>query len=280
MITADPKRIPNFATGLVDLVDVEDLILRNLTFTPPLVPIRGAAEGAITIAAVVVTGADGLQIENCTFNMVLKGKPAFGGGVLVLGRTEQVTLRGNTFVTQAARQAPIFGVLGWVSGNNASAAVDNWEIIDNRFTSLLAAITMFAQLGLIRCSDNVITDCGSGIIFAEASLGGTAELAQQVQKQAARLNPDVARAAGMVLRPDLLANIISLGAPLVAALSPTPVSGLSSAGRQAITRQLSDAREFRLRGTGCRLLADTTGAQTGTQRSGQEIRRQPQARPH
>lgn len=240
IITAGGKEASAFATGLIRLDGVTDLTLRGLTLRPPAVPLVLAAGGAATMAALVITGVTTLAIEDCIFEMIVQRIQPFGGGVIVLGRTEHVTLRRNTFVTSGARNALLFGVLGWVAGNNAATSFDDWEIDDNHFSSLMAAVWVFAQLGVMRCCDNLIVNCGSGIVLAEASLGAAHAFASLAAQDAGRLqSSNLARAAETLLRPDLFASIISQGASLVATLALPAPCAVSEDAQQVLTDQVN-----------------------------------------
>jgi Family of unknown function (DUF6519) len=239
IITADPNQTDNFATGLINLNGITGLTLENLTFTPPLVQPATGTTAAPTIAAIVITGAQSLVIEGCTFQLDLLGAQAFGGAVLVAGPAEQVALRGNTLETQGAREAPVFGVLAWVAGNNTATALNNWEITDNQIGGFYAAVFILAQLGLMRCDDNVVAACGSGIIIADANVGAGLALADAAQQGASAQTTNLAQATSVLLRPQFFANIISQGAPLITALSLPQPAALSADAQQLLTQQLS-----------------------------------------
>jgi Family of unknown function (DUF6519) len=240
IITAGGKDASAFATGLIRLDGVTDLTLRGLTLRPTTVGPPIGAGGMATMAAVVITSVHALSIEDCNFDMFVQASQPFGGAVIVLGRAERVALRRNIFDTRGARSTPLFGVLGWVAGNNAATLLDDWEIDDNHFSMLQAAVWVIAQLGVIRCCDNLIVNCGSGIVLAEANLGATNAFASVALQESARLQgSNLAQAASTLLRPDLMANVISLGAPLVAALALPPPCTVSKAAQQVLTEQVN-----------------------------------------
>jgi hypothetical protein len=241
VIEGDPKQTGAFSQGLVHLDGVSDLTLRMLTFVAPMDATAVKNGGSVTMGAIVITAASQLLIEDCTFNLVADERQPFGGGVIVLGESQDVTLRGNTFATTNSRGAPLFGVLGWVSANNSGTTLSGWEITDNRFGGLMVGVFAYAQLGLIRCCDNIITECGSGIILAEANLGATKAFADVAQQNAAAApNANLAQAAAASVNSDLFANVISQGASLVATLSLPKLTALSSEAQQVLAQQMSD----------------------------------------
>ena len=219
-IQASGQELTAFVSGLVLLDHVVDIKFKNLEFVPPSVSIGAKATAAI-IVAVLVKGAIGLTVEDCNFVLSSRASVAIGGGILVLGATERVTLRRNSFSASVGK-ARFFGILAWVTDKNAATAFDQWEIAGNRFQGLFAAVFVFAQLGLVRCSDNIVTGCGAGFIFYEANLGAAnafvnASLLDRTQTQAS-----FASAASAVLRRDILADIITQAAPVLDALKVRP----------------------------------------------------------
>lgn len=258
-ITAETSDPASFITGLVRLAGATQLTLRNLAFQPPAVPVANG-NGIAVMIGILITSASDLMIEDCVFTLSTQTVLSLGAGIAVQGPTQAVTVRGSSFTGSGSMA--LVGILAWISSTNAAAAFDRWEIVDNSFSGLLAAVIGYAQLGLIRCSQNIVTNARSGFIFAEANLGAAnafVNASQQAQ------NDTVAPAAAAIFRQDMLAELITNGAPIVAALNIPPPSGTVSDEANAVL--LADMRS---RGTAAftALAGNTTGAAATSGTSG------------
>jgi hypothetical protein len=232
IIEATPTDLTPFLLGLVQLDGTSDVALRRLTFIAPLV--QGQDRFA-TLCCVSMTNVRLLTIEACVFNLNHTAD-VFGGGVVVLGSSSQVTIRGNNFSAQK-RSGRAFGVLAWVSEGNTAISLDQWDIDDNRFENLLCAVYAYARLGLIACRDNLVVGCGSGFVFYEANLGSV--LGFVTEAMADQRNLVLAHTANAVLRADLLADIVDRGASVHAALPPPPTGPtVSDEARVALAERL------------------------------------------
>jgi hypothetical protein len=219
-IQASGQELAAFVTGMVLLDHVVDVGFKNLEFVAPTVSIGDKSTAATTVA-MLVKAAIALTVEDCNFVLSSQASVVIGGGILVLGETEKVALRRNSF-SAGAGKARFFGVLAWVTDKNASTAFDQWEIAGNRFQGLFAAVLVFAQLGLVRCSDNIVAACGAGFIFYEANLGAANAFVNASLVDRAQSQSSFAPAASAILRRDILADVITQAAPVLDALKVQP----------------------------------------------------------
>lgn len=227
ILTAKTKPSEAFRLGLLLLDGVENLALRRLVFDAPVVTGNDDNRGISTVAGIAVAKADGLTIEDCAFRLAAPER-SFGGALLVMGPTERVVLRRNRFQA-TPRGELLFGVLAMVTEKNVSAGLDQWEVDDNRFVDFTIALLAYAQLGLIRCTNNVVVNCGSGFVFGEANLGVAGEFTMRAMQDTGEArNIHFANAAGMAMQPALFARVSDHGAPffeaLPAAKAPQAVS--------------------------------------------------------
>jgi hypothetical protein len=219
-IQANGEELAAFVNGLVLLDHVVDIGFKSLQFIPPSVSVGTKSQAAVAVG-MLVKAAIALTIEDCNFVLSSQASVAIGGGVVVLGETERIALRRNGF-TAASGKARFFGALAWVTDKNASTAFDQWEIAGNRFQGLFAAVLAYAQLGLVRCSDNVVTNCGAGFVFYEANLGAANAFVNASLVDRAQAQASFAPAASAILRRDILADVITQGAPILNALNVQP----------------------------------------------------------
>ena len=244
-----------FISGLVRLDGAVELTLRNLTFQPPVVPIAGA-DGVAVMVGVLITSATDLVIEACNFPLSTPTALSIGAAIVVLGPTQGVTVRRSSF--SAVGSVVLFGILAWVSGTNAATACNRWEIAENSFESLVAAVLVYAQIGLIRCSGNTVANGCAGFIFADANLGAAnafVNASQQNRTQAQ--NAIVAPAAAAILRQDMLADVITKGAPIVDALKIAPPS-------QTVSDEANAVLLNEMRARGASVFATLAGIDTTT----------------
>jgi hypothetical protein len=266
-----------FRAGLVKLDGVRDVTLRRLEFEIPLVAQGQAPTVQVgTLVGMTVLSAQGLTIDACVFGSVVTSVYAFGAAILVVGPTAGVTLTKNAFGLATAGPE-LFGVLAIVVEDRANAELDQWLITGNRFANLLCAVLGFAQLGLIRCKDNVVTGSQAGFFFAEANLGDTTYYTQEALARGS----DVTRAAGAggvttgqaayaALRPDILTGWSTKIAPVVNTLPATSTPTISDVARSALVTQMKTAGSAlyaKLAPTG----ATTTAATTTDRAQRQEV---------
>ena len=229
---------------------MKNVTLRGLDFTVPAVPLKGgqgvtgqtaAGQGPpSTLCGILVGVARALTIEDCAFEIVAPSTRSFGGAILVVGATSQVTITGNSFIG-VGRGELVGGVLAWVTAANASTELTGWNLSDNRFSGLAVAALGYGQLGLIDCSGNIVVNCAAGFIFAEANLGATgaftkAALYNTDQTQ----NAPLGQAANVMLRPDILTRFVAGGDPILSAMTPPPASPtVSGQARKVLADQLN-----------------------------------------
>jgi hypothetical protein len=238
---ADPTP---FRAGLMVLNGLKEITLRRLGFVAPAVPLTAAGADTnvtvTTLCCLLVGIAQMLTIEYCAFTLDAPSASGFGGAVVVLGATSQVTLRENVIAAGAkAVGAELFGVLAFVSDTNGSTELDRWEITENRFENLAYAAVGYAELGMITCRDNVVAGCGTGFVFGEGNLGTTANFTREALTLSdTEQNKTMAKVANAALRPDLLAHIMNQGAPFIAAAPITPAPQISDTARGALSDAL------------------------------------------
>jgi hypothetical protein len=208
IIEGNAKNLAAFGTGLVRLNGATDVTLRRLTFNGQVAAPTNKQSGLVPMAAVTLVAVEDILIEDCTFKLLPRAVAVFGGAIMVLGATESVRLRRNRFLGEA-RDSILCGVFALTTAKNVSTALDGWEIADNSFQGFYAAVVGFAHLGLIRCLDNVVTNCGSGFVFAQANIGAASAF---LTAATAAQNAQLSGAATALMRRDILAKIITQGA--------------------------------------------------------------------
>ena len=231
--------LTTFRTGLVVIGGAENITLRQLEFDVPAVPVSApsAKVQASTMCGIMVTRVSQLTIEACVFTLD-PPNTSFGGAVMVLGPTLGVTLRQNRFAA-TVRGGDLFGVLAIVTADDASAELDQWDIVDNRFENLGFAVVAWAQLGLVGCRHNTAANCGVGFVFIEANLGATSAFASAALND--RANTSLSLAAYQTLRPDILAGMVNNVAAIVSAKPPAAARTVSAAARKVLSDQLQQS---------------------------------------
>ena len=231
-----------FLFGLIVLQNVTGITLRRLDLQAPSVALSQDANNAAVTAltGITVSGAQSLVVEDCIVQLDKASIYALGSGILALGALSGIIIRRTRFAaTAAAPGAELFGVLVVATGASAATTLDDVQITDCRFQNLLAGVLTIAQLGLIRCSGNVVTGCTTGFYFAEANLGATNSFARQAQQvQAGAGNAAVAQAVGAGYKASLLADAAQKTAPIIAKLLPAPTApAVSTVAQQALATQ-------------------------------------------
>ena len=283
LIQASGSDLTPFRAGLVQLDNVRDVTLRRLDFDIPLVPLGDDPTIQMgSLIGIIVLSARTLTIDACQLGSTVTSVYAFGAAIAVIGPTVGVTLTGNTFGVPTAGPE-LFGVLAIVVEDRANAELDQWIITGNQFENLLCAVLGFAQLGLIRCKDNVVTGSQGGFLFVEANVGDTGYYTQEalVREQDAKRAAGAGgvtngQAAYAALRPDLLTDWSTKIAPVVSALPATSAPTVSDAARSALVTQMKTAgRALYAKlapAGGANTGAATTGASTtGTATTGAPI---------
>jgi hypothetical protein len=232
-----------FLAGLIHLDTVSDLTLRRLAIDIPFV--RTSRDQKVQtgiLLGVSILSARKLTIDHCSFSAIVTSSSAFGAAIFVAGPTADVTLTSNAFAPSKPG-AELFGVLALVVNERAGAELDQWTVRDNRFQNLACAMFCFAQLGLVRCTDNFVIGCGDGFIFAEANLGDTNYFTQEALTR--RQDTDVqstevslGQAANAALRPDMFVNSASKIAPVIKALPSGNTPAISGTARKALLSEM------------------------------------------
>jgi hypothetical protein len=240
LLEATGTDLTPFRAGLIQLEGVRNLTLRRLIIDIPLVPLGDEPSIQMgTLFGITVLDARNLTIDSCTIGSTVTSDYAFGTAVLVLGPTVGVTITDNIFGSSKPG-AELLGVMAYVVTERANAELDQWTIRGNTFQNLRCAVLAFAQLGLVRCTDNVVTGSGGGFLFAEANLGYTTYFTEEALTK--ERNPaggvTLGQAANAALRPDLLAGYATKLAPVVSALPSADTPTVSDVARQALATQM------------------------------------------
>ncbi len=172
-----------FAFGLVIVDAAVAVAVRGVAFDVPFTPAVGAAttggQGGVVVGLLAVNTTR-LTIEDCRFSIRDVAPGAFGGGVTVLGRTLDLTIRGCVFRGAAVVDGTLVcGVMATVNVQTVSTSLSEIDITDNEFQSLTAGVFAYARLGEVRCAGNRVRGCVTGFYFADVRLGAAGAFAKQ-----------------------------------------------------------------------------------------------------
>lgn len=203
-IAPDSAQLAGFALGLIILDAVDEVTIRGLDFNVPLVPPASGAQGG-TLVGVLAVNTTGTVVEGCGFSLSATAPGAFGGGITLIGEALNLSVRRCRFTGEAVNDAAqVCGVLAAVNTANVRTLLSDVDIVDNLFQTLNTGVFVYARLGEVRCADNRVRDCVTGLLFADAVLGGAAGFAKQSvgagQTNAGQVNAGLSRAvlAGFV----------------------------------------------------------------------------------
>ena len=205
ILQAAASDLTPFALGMIQLGSVGNFTLRGLTLQMSGVGAAGAAQSCIGVLA---RNAPNLTVESCTFAFPAPAKVVLTGYGLVVIDTgtglavRRCTFTGGSYPTGSA----VWGVWAPSSSLDVTTTLDGVEISDNTFRQLGAAVVVFAQLGLVRCANNRVTSCGTGIYFADNSLGATGETARQSLAETDASRQLVAGALNIGLQAPMLSD--------------------------------------------------------------------------
>ncbi len=198
-----------------------------------------AAAPPATSIGVLAVASPGLTVEACHFSTSPASAQTFGAGLFVLGNATGLSVRRNSFVASGYQSgAAVFGMLVSVLNANVTTTLDSAEISDNLFQLLPAGLVTFAQLGLVRCANNRVVHCGTGLYFAASTLGATTEVTRQAlgdATQSATLSP--AMTAGM--QPTMLAAMLTQATPFVAKAPAPAANTVSDAARTVLLQSVT-----------------------------------------
>jgi len=247
ILQAVTTNLSAFRLGLVTITGNAAITLRGLTVEVPAVPgtETGIGQGLslATFAGVSLVNAGAITIEDCAFLLASTAAAtgSFGGsGIAVLGDTNDVTLRRNRF--SGGQRGTIAGGLFALSNDSSVISrMDQWEISGNSFIGLEFAVLAYAQLGLVRCTGNLVTGAAAGFIFYDVNLGSTGQFTEAAVKDAAAgNNVQLAQAATATLRPDILIRALATAAPILAAVpAPATPPQLSDIAKRVLTEKMT-----------------------------------------
>jgi hypothetical protein len=233
-----PEDLTAFRQGLVVLDGASGITLRQLIFEVPEVGISAELKGVgSTLFGIRIDSAEGVTIEDCIIRALVSGEYAIGALILVLGSSALTTLRRNRFQSAGGKDSAMFGVMAFVGGNQNMAAMDQWEITENYFSGLTVAVLAFAQIGLLRCSDNVVRESQGGFLFWDVDLTSVSGFTAYAMKQSDGANAQLGNAAYAAMRPDMLVDTVNKFSPVFAGLAPGKTPKLSAVATRALKAQ-------------------------------------------
>lgn len=237
--TAD---VATFLYGMIVMQNVSNITLRRLDLTIPAVTTvpTFTAAGATTLVGLGIAGAQSLTIEDCTFALDQATATSSGSGIFAIGALSNIVVRRSTFSCAATVSgAELTGFAVLTSTGNATTTLDAAHIDECQFLNLLIGVLSYAQLGLVRCTGNVITGTVTGFLFSEANLGATNSFVKQAQTiDTGTANASLAEAVNAGYKVATLTDVVNKAAPIIAKLSPTSAAPtISSVAQQALSAQ-------------------------------------------
>ena len=225
ILHATAKNLTPFAVGLIELTGAADIKLRGLTLQMPVIPINAAGTSVHFNIGMFASAAPNLTVEECTFQATVPAFALIGWGLAISGQTAGLAVRRNRFVGgNFAAGSSVFGVLASASNNTVTTSLDRADISDNAFEQLDAGVVTFSQLGWLRCANNRVTDCRTGLFFADSNLGAAGQAAQQglaASAQSAQ-NAGLSFALNSGMQAPMLAATAGNMAQIVASSSQPP----------------------------------------------------------
>jgi hypothetical protein len=212
-----------FRPGLIQLAGASDVTLRGLTIQMPVVPLSTAPTGTLSSVGISVSQSAGLTVEDCTLQATVPATQVSGMGLAFAGPTSGLTVRRSTFLGGAFQPgSAVYGIGVSATSDTAVTSLENAEISGNLFQQLDAGIVTFAHLGFVRCTENRVVACRTGIYFADSFLGATSQVARDglaASTQSAQVAA-LATAINTGLQAPMLATIAATMARVTAGTSP------------------------------------------------------------
>jgi hypothetical protein len=229
-----------FRLGLIQMAEVKNITLRSLELIPPEAPLSAKIKvsEASVVCGVAVGAARGLTVEDCTLTLSSTSKVPIGIGFIFKAAASDVTLCGNTIT--ASSTGEFFGLLSMINENNASTQLDQWEVSNNRFTDCAAGVVVYAQLGLVSCCGNVVTNAGAGIVFMSGNQGSLSAFTREALTNTDSPQQTTLGQAGYsLLRPDILTNLVDK----LNVIDPSTASApkVSNAARKVLADQMTSS---------------------------------------
>ena len=208
-ITSSATDTTPFTDGLIQMAAVRNITLRGLELTPPEAPLAAGTKvsQASMVCGISVEGVRGLTVEDCTFTLSGTSKLPMGIGIITRGVAVDVTFCGNS--VGASGNGDFFGVMAAISDTNAGSEVHLWDVSDNQFDGCAAAVFFYAQLGLVSCCRNIITDAAAGIVILGANQGSLSAFTREALTNAdSPQQTALGQASYALLRPDILSVVV------------------------------------------------------------------------
>jgi Family of unknown function (DUF6519) len=248
ILVAKAADLSPFQPGLIQLAGASDVTLRGLTIQLPVVPLSPPADGIQTTGTqfsvgISVLNSPGLTVEDCTFQAPVPSAPVLGMGLAFVGPTSGLTVRRSTFVGGPFQPGSAFyGISVSVTSDTTNTSLDNAEFSGNLFRQLEAGILVYAQLGFVRCTENRVVACPTGIYLFDISAAtievardGLAASAQSVQMAT------LASAINAVLQAPAVATMASTMAQVMAGASPAPAPrAISEVARRVLVADITE----------------------------------------
>jgi hypothetical protein len=218
----------------------------------PVVPLGTDATSAHLSVGILASASGGATIEECSFRLGISSATSSATltamGLLVSGESPGLTVRRNAFLAaQEGHSGPVgrsvFGVVASASSSIITTSLNNAEISDNVFLRWGAAVVTFSQLGLLRCTNNRVSECGIGLFFADSNLGATGELARQALADGVQSGQNAATALALntSMQAPMLAGIANGMAPFAAkAPQPSTPPVISETARNVLLQDITN----------------------------------------
>jgi hypothetical protein len=123
-----------------------------------------------------------LTVEACVFqaSVPTTATAVAGAAIGIAGLSPGLAARRNSFVGGTfASGSAMFGIAASANRDTPTATFDGADISGNQFQSLTAGVVAFMQLGNVRCADNRVSGCATGLYFADVNLAALTEVARQ-----------------------------------------------------------------------------------------------------
>jgi len=179
-LQANATDLTPFLLGLIGLNGAANVTLRRLTFAIPLVPITVNDKKSFVSTGVFAYASANLTVEACVFQASVPATATAvdGAGLAIAGQSPGLTARGNSFVGGAfAAGSVVVGIAAVATAATVSATLDGADISGNQFQSITAGVFAFMQLGQVRCADNRVNACATGLFFADVNLAAATAVA-------------------------------------------------------------------------------------------------------
>jgi hypothetical protein len=181
-LQASAQDLTPFFLGIIGLNGAAGVTLRGLTIVMPLVPLGTDATSAQSNIGVFVYASANLTVEACVFQASVPTATATvdGAGLAIAGQSPGLVARRNSFVGGAfASGSLVSGIAAIATAATPAATIDGADISGNQFQQLTFGVFAFIQLGQVRCADNRVSACATGLFFADVNLAAATEIANE-----------------------------------------------------------------------------------------------------